>query len=402
MLSQRTVIWVGAATSVVVAAGAGAVVWTHPGLLRSSPAAPPPVVASAPQPKPASTPKVPPVVQAAAPAATSPPAPGKAPSQAAALPLEPAFDVVNVDPSGDAVIAGRAAPNAKVELRDAGKTVAEATADAAGQFVIIPSAPLAPGDHSLSLAANDEKAGPETSKTVAVSVAAPNAKVAVLNPPPDAKAGASSPTQEAKAAALTPANAPAPTLATRNLAKPPSPAGSRVAIQTVEADAAGGLIARGFAEPNATVRLYLNDADVADAKTKADGRWSLTIKNGMIPGGYLMRADEISPGRAAVIASANTPFDYPEAAPSASPAAIIAGSSSAEPSSSPSPADPVIDSVQTKRVATGHTLWELSRNYYGDPTRYPEIYEANKWEIHNPNLIFPGQVVVVPKSGPKP
>ncbi len=183
MLSQRTVIWVGATASAVVAAGAGAVVWTHPGLLRSSPAAAPPVVASAPaEPKPASAPKAPPAVQAAAPAATSPPAPDKAPSQAAALPLGPAFDVVNVDPSGDAVIAGRAAPNAKVELRDAGKTVAEATADAAGQFVIIPSAPLAPGDHSLSLAANDAKAGPETSKTVAVSVAAPQAKVAVSNP----------------------------------------------------------------------------------------------------------------------------------------------------------------------------------------------------------------------------
>ena len=175
-----------------------------------------------------------------------------------------------------------------------------------------------------------------------------------------------------------------------------------MAIQTVEADAAGGLTARGFAEPNAIVRLYLNDADVADARTKADGRWSLTIKNGMIPGGYLMRADEIGPGEGAVVASANTPFDYPEAAPAASPAAIIAGSSSAEPSSPSSPADPVIELVQTKRVATGHTLWELSRNYYGDPTRYPEIYEANRWEIHNPNLIFPGQVVVVPKSEPKP
>ena len=63
---------------------------------------------------------------------------------------------------------------------------------------------------------------------------------------------------------------------------------------------------------------------------------------------------------------------------------------------------PVIESVQTKRVAAGHTLWELSRNYYGDPTHYPVIYEANKWEIHNPNLIYPGEVFVVPKFEPKP
>ena len=200
--------------------------------------------------------------------------------------------------------------------------------------------------------------------------------------------------------------------AMRTVATPPSAPGARVAIRSVEADAVGGLIAKGSAEPNATVRLYLNDANVADARTEADGRWSLTIKRGMTPGNYLMRADEINPGHATVVASANTPFDYPDmstpstpappASTAAPPAAAAAPSASAEQPSPASPADPVIDSVQTKRVAVGHTLWGLSRNYYGDPTRYPEIYEANKWEIHNPNLIYPGQVVVVPKSEPKP
>jgi nucleoid-associated protein YgaU len=387
MPSQRTLVWVGAAASAVVAAGAGAVVWTHPGLLRPTPAAAPPVVASAPaEPKPPNIPPAPPAVQAPPPAPSAP-APA---TEAPAAPLKPAFDVVNVDPSGEAVIAGRAAPNAKVELRDAGKTVAEATADASGQFVIIPPA-LAPGDHSLSLAASADKTQPAISSPVAVSVPAPEAKVAVAVPPPEAKAGAA------------PAPAPAsPGLAMRTVASPSSPSGSRVAIQSVEADAIGGLVARGSAEPNATVRLYLNDADVADAKTQADGRWSLTIKGGMTPGGYLMRADEVNPGRATAVASVNTPFDYPEPPASASPTATIAGTPTAAQTSAPSPADPVIESVQTKRVATGHTLWELSRNYYGDGAHYPVIYEANKWEIHNPNLIYPGQVVVVPKSEPKP
>jgi nucleoid-associated protein YgaU len=158
------------------------------------------------------------------------------------------------------------------------------------------------------------------------------------------------------------------------------------------------------------VRLYLNQADVADARTQSDGRWSLTIKRGMTPGGYVIHADEINPGNAAVVASANTPFDYPAApmpsAPSAPPAggptAPLAAPLIAEQASALSPADPVIESVQTKRVVTGHTLWELSRNYYGDPTRYPVIYEANRAQIHNPNVIFPGQVFVVPKFEPKP
>jgi hypothetical protein len=83
---------------------------------------------------------------------------------AAAEPARLALDVINVDPSGEAVLAGRAAPNVQVELRDAAKTVAEATSDVTGQFVIIPPA-LAPGRHSLSLAT-----GSETSIAVLVDV----------------------------------------------------------------------------------------------------------------------------------------------------------------------------------------------------------------------------------------
>jgi hypothetical protein len=386
MPSRNTLIWVGAAASAAVAAGAGAVVWTHPELLWRNPTTP--VAASAP-----AEPPTAPLAAQSPPRAENAAAPAdNSPTQAATSPLEPTFDVVNVDKSGEAVIAGRAAPNAKVELRDAGKTIGEATADAVGQFVIIPPA-LAPGDHSLSLVASANNAQPETSKTVAVSVPAPEGK---------AVATTSAPTN------VTPAP-PAPAMQT--VATPPLIAGSLVAIQVVEADAAGGLIAKGSAEPNATVRLYLNQADVADAKTQSDGRWSLTIKHGMTPGGYVMHADVINPGGAAVVGSANTPFVYPAALGPAAAAPVpalstapTAASASAEQSSapSPSPADPVIESVQTKLVATGHTLWALSQSYYGDPTRYPAIYEANRAQIHNPNVIFPGQVFVVPKPDAKP
>jgi len=390
MLSQNTLVWVGGATaSTVVAAGAvaGALLWTHPGFFWPSPAATQ-VVASAPEPKTPTVPPAAPAVQTATPAASASAPGGEAASEAAASPLKPAFDAVNVEPTGEAVIAGRAEPNARVELRDAGETVAEATADASGQFVIIPPT-LAPGDHSLSLAADAGKAAPETSSAVAVSVPRPQAKVAAAAP------------------ATTAAPAPSPpALAMRTLATPPPAAASRVAIQSVEADAAGGLVARGSAEPNATVRLYLNGADVADAKTQSDGRWSLTIKHGMTPGGYVMRADEIKPGDPSVVASADTPFDYPAAgtpAPAAAPATAPApAEASAGQPNAPSSADAVVETVQTAQVVHGHTLWALSQNYYGDPTRYPVIYEANKSQIHNPNLIFPGQVFVVPKFEPKP
>src|ERR1700690_312400 len=98
MLSQNTLVWVGGgAASTVVAAGAvaGALLWTHPGFFWPNPAATQ-AMASAPESRP---PSVPPPVQAAAPAASA------AASEPPASTLRPAFDVVSVDPTGEAVIA---------------------------------------------------------------------------------------------------------------------------------------------------------------------------------------------------------------------------------------------------------------------------------------------------------
>src|SRR6202789_701223 len=171
MPSQRTLVCVGAAALAVVIAGAGALVWIRAERLEPNPAD----LAVARAPVESKRPIVP----------AAPPAPATPPAASPSAP-GPAFDIVNVDPSGEAVIAGRAAPNAKVELHDGGKTIAEATADASGQFVIIPPA-LAPGDHSLSLAADADKGQPVISNPVAVSVPAPEAKTGVAAVQPQAK-----------------------------------------------------------------------------------------------------------------------------------------------------------------------------------------------------------------------
>jgi nucleoid-associated protein YgaU len=84
------------------------------------------------------------------------------------------------------------------------------------------------------------------------------------------------------------------------------------------------------------------------------------------------------------------------------PGPVIASAPSAGQPNAPPSADVVVETVQTAQVVHGHTLWALSQNYYGDPTRYPVIYEANKTQIHNPNHIYPGQVFVVPRFGPRP
>jgi nucleoid-associated protein YgaU len=94
--------------------------------------------------------------QAAAPqAASEPPADAAAPSPVIASPAipVPSFDIVRVDPSGNAVIAGRAAPGAKVTVLDGDVVIGHAVADGNGEWVLVPEKPLAPGNRSLNLSA---------------------------------------------------------------------------------------------------------------------------------------------------------------------------------------------------------------------------------------------------------
>lgn len=64
----------------------------------------------------------------------------------------PVFDIARVERTGEAVIAGRAAPGAIVELLVNGKRHHEEVADQSGLFVMIPS-PLPRGDYELTLQA---------------------------------------------------------------------------------------------------------------------------------------------------------------------------------------------------------------------------------------------------------
>ena len=48
-------------------------------------------------------------------------------------------------------------------------------------------------------------------------------------------------------------------------------------------------------------------------------------------------------------------------------------------------------------VVAGDTLSAIAQQWYGDATQWPRLFEANRDQISNPNLIFPGQVLRVPQ-----
>jgi len=51
---------------------------------------------------------------------------------------------------------------------------------------------------------------------------------------------------------------------------------------------------------------------------------------------------------------------------------------------------------QYHRVVSGDTLSKIAKQYYGDVSKYPEIFEANQPMLKDPDKIYPGQVLRIP------
>lgn len=54
---------------------------------------------------------------------------------------------------------------------------------------------------------------------------------------------------------------------------------------------------------------------------------------------------------------------------------------------------------QYHTVVSGDTLSAIAKKYYGDASKYPEIFEANKPMLKHPDKIYPGQSLRIPPRG---
>ncbi len=221
-----------------------------------------------------------------------------------------------------------------------------------------------------------------------------------------------------------------------------------IVIDTIGYGPSGEVEIAGRGKAGAFARLYVDNAEEATVSIGEEGVWHATLA-GIAAGIYTLRVDQID-GDGKVTSRFETPFqrEAPEtvvaaldattgAAPDAAPAVEPATEPEADVAAAPAepgapealpettapdvaagvsvpeveqaeapapggiagapeaPASPATKAVIVT-VQPGYSLWRIARESYGEGILYVKVYEANKDQIRDPDLIYPGQIFTVP------
>lgn len=293
------------------------------------------------------------IVMRPAPAPAPAPAdPSAAVSQPAPVALiAPTFDIVRVDPRGTAVLAGRGAPGSRVTLMSGDQEIASVEIDAAGEWVMVVDRPLPSGSVELSLIMVTPD-GQEIRSDQVVVVSVPESRdrtpLVVLGRPGEASRVLQSPFDGVSMGPLS--------------------------LETVDYDESGSVIFSGRAEPGSTVRVIADGQVVGQTTAGPNGRWSVQAGRDFAPGVYNLQVDQLdADGRVTAVIA--LPFER----------------ASAEDAQAAREAGRVV-------VQPGNSLWRIARRLYGDGVQYTIIYQANREQIRDPDLIYPGQVFRAPQT----
>lgn len=260
-------------------------------------------------------------------------------------PILPSFDVVRIDPQGNTVMAGRGAPSSTIIILDGDSEIGRIATDGRGEWVFIPSEPLAPGTHELSLRVDQDGGAPLLSENIVVmSIPEQDGDILIIETARDG--GAS-----------------------RVLQAPSQPTRIELNIETVDYDGEGRVFLSGQATAGNTIQIYLDNVFAGRVDVDSTGYWSVESSEIATPGQHTIRADALD-SEGTVVGRVEVPFTRQAPEPGTQPDAIT--------------------------VVKGNSLWRIARRVYGEGVMFTLIYEANQDQIKDPDLIYPGQVFTLP------
>ena len=151
---------------------------------------------------------------------------------------------------------------------------------------------------------------------------------------------------------------------------------TQVALDAISYSIEGDVQLAGRAQNHATeVRVYLNNKNVGALDVDETGGWRGALPD-IDTGVYTLRIDEVDDS-GKVTSRVETPFKRE------SPEILVASADGSAP-------------IEAITVQEGATLWAIARDRYGEGTLFVRVFEANREQIADPDLIYPGQVFTLP------
>ena len=308
----------------------------------------------------------------------------------------PSFDLVRVDRFGTTVLAGRAPVDSLVEALVDGEVASSQAAGRIGQFAMIFSVDTQRDTLAIGLRATLPD-GRSVDSDSSVFVVVPHGRMVPINPVAEDGTGIESiapvelPTT--KLADLEELQ-PSVLLATNEgvrLIQPSVPDDEgKLLVEIVSYDEEGEVFIAGSTRSDeGRISIFLDGELVKSTEISPGGSWWTDLK-GVEPGRYRLRVEEIDQS-GTVVASVEMPFQ--KEAPEHAREMLTTASRSRDVDATGSEQGPIISLLAVQR---GFTLWGISRKQYGLGRLYVNIFEANRDQINNPHLIYPGQIFILP------
>jgi LysM repeat protein len=302
----------------------------------------------------------------------------------------PAFGTAGIDHKGEASFTGTASPGDKVALVWDGKQVGAATADQAGNWEITFKARTIRGKQELYVSSQ----GKDGSVVI-------GPQRALIGPP------------------ATEGGLPRITLESAGEGENALLAGAAVAevktglvVEKIAAGEPGITMLVGKADPGATVRVTINGKTAGETRVAKDGAWSLAATNATSKPSKRLRLELID-AQGAKLDEADLPYEVAAASTKvADVSAIVKLDTPPERKARAKHAQRKVDVAalikpdtadnaerpkrKIIRVRRGDSLWRIAKRHLGKGRKWAAFYKANKAKIDNPDLIYPGQTLIIP------
>lgn len=288
------------------------------------------------------------------------------------------------DATQEEIALAEATPEPEPEPAPPVVTAEAAPAEEDAPAEVVAEAVEAPVTQPVTAQATPASDEPDTAQTVAPASATPAPQALVADTPAQPVDVAVAEVDPPATPAATAPAAPTASVVLKStsdgvelLNTQPPEVMKRVALDTISYSDLGDVQLSGRAQVKTqSVRVYLNNAPIADLAVDAAGRWRGDLPD-IDEGVYTLRVDEVAQD-GSVTSRVETPFKRED------PAVLVQAAADQD------------GPLKRITVQRGNTLWAIARERYGEGQLYVRVFQANADDIRDPDLIYPGQVFDLP------